>query len=198
MTKLAHDDMIDGALNIVKNNANLMAACIKQPSTREEAVSTYALADAAMASGDFTLADGDTSGRKATVAAKNGVPVDATGMATHIALCDATRLLYVTELGTVRQETAQAGSGNTITLDTGASSVDDFYDNMALTIVEGEGAGQTRYITSYVGSTKVATVDATWSTQPNSTSVFRIYGQQLTSGNTVDFPAWKIEIADPA
>jgi hypothetical protein len=45
---------------------------------------------------DFTLADGDTSGRKMTVAAKNGVPIDANGTGSHVALVDATRLLFVT------------------------------------------------------------------------------------------------------
>ena len=36
--------------------------------------------------GDFTLADGNTSGRKITVAAKSGVPIDTSGTATHVAL----------------------------------------------------------------------------------------------------------------
>ena len=39
-----------------------------------------------MASGDFTKANGDTSGRKLTVAAKSGVLIDASGTATHTAL----------------------------------------------------------------------------------------------------------------
>lgn len=122
MAKSVHDDVLDGALNTIKNNANLMVACSAEPTTRTEAVTTYALADVAMASGDFTVANGDTSGRKVTVAAKSAVAIDTTGTATHVALVDATRLLYVTTC------TSQA----------------------------------------------------------------------LTSGGTVDFPAWDVEIADPS
>lgn len=98
MGKIVHDDVLDGALNIIKNNCNSMTVCSAQPTTRTEAVTTYALADVAMASTDFTIADGDTSGRKLTVAAKSGITVDASGTGTHIALCDGTRLLLVTTM----------------------------------------------------------------------------------------------------
>ncbi len=83
-------------MNEIKNNTNLMIVCSTMPTTRAEAVTTYALADVAMAPTDFTLAAGDVSGRKATVAAKSGVPIDASGNGQFIALVDATRLLYVT------------------------------------------------------------------------------------------------------
>lgn len=96
MAKYCNPDIIDGALNVIKNNANLMIICSAQPTTRTEAVSTYALADVAMTGTDFTLANGDVNGRKLTVAAKAGITVDAVGQATHIALVDGTRLLYVT------------------------------------------------------------------------------------------------------
>jgi hypothetical protein len=200
MTKSAHNDFFDAALNVLKNTVDEMNLCSVAPTTYTEAITTYSLADIALASGDFTVADGDTSGRKVTVAAQTGETVDATGMATHIALVDAgaSALLYVTELATVRQNTAQAGAASTITLDTGASAVDDFYNNMAITIVSGTGAGQTRYISDYVGSTKVATVGSAWGTNPAAGSVFRVYGQQLTAANPLETQAFDIEIADPA
>ena len=72
-----------------------------------------------------------------------------------------------------RSGTAQAGSGTTVTLDAGASAVDDFYNTSLITIVSGTGAGQTRAITDYAGATKVATVN-NWFTQPDSSSVFVI------------------------
>lgn len=123
MAKSVHDDVLDGALNIIKNNCTRMVACSTQPTTFTEANATFALADVTMTSTDFTAANGDTSGRKLTIAAKSGVTVDASGTYQHVALLDVTnsKLLYVT---------------------TGTS-------------------------------------------------------QALTSGNTVNFPAWKIEIADP-
>lgn len=96
MAKRVHDDVLDGAFDVL-DQANLMIACSAEPTTRAEAVTTYALADVAMTvDTDYTKANGDTSGRKVTVAAKSSVTVDTTGTATHIALVDGTRLLYVT------------------------------------------------------------------------------------------------------
>lgn len=121
MAKSVNDDVLDGAFDVL-DQSNLMIACSAEPTTRTEAVTTYALADVAMTvDTDYTKANGDTSGRKVTVAAKSSVTVDTTGTATHVALVDGTRLLYVTTC------TSQA----------------------------------------------------------------------LTSGNTVSFPAWDVEIADP-
>jgi hypothetical protein len=97
MAKTVHDDVLDGALAIIRGNCNLMVACSAQPTTRAEAVTTYALADVAMTpTTDFTISDGDVSGRKVRTAAKSGVTVDANGTATYIALVDGTRLLAVT------------------------------------------------------------------------------------------------------
>lgn len=95
MAKSANDDVMDGALDVIAA-ATLMIACSAEPTTRTEAVTTFALADVAMAGGDFTKANGDTSGRKVTVAQKTGVTVDTSGTANHVALVDGTRLLYVT------------------------------------------------------------------------------------------------------
>lgn len=125
MAKSVNNDVLDAALNLIKNNGTRLAVCSAQPTTYAEAMTTYALATVTIDSADFTgPADGDTNGRKLTVNAQTGISVTASGDATHVAVCDltGTRLLYVT----------------TCTL------------------------------------------------------------QALTSGNTVDTPAWDIEIADPA
>lgn len=74
---------------------------------------------------------------------------------------------------TKEADTAQAGAATTITLASGASAVDDFYNALKIKITGGTGAGQIREITDYVGSTKVATV-ATWTTNPDSTSTYEI------------------------
>jgi len=96
MGKLVHDDVLDGAFEVL-DAGDIMTACSAEPSTRTEAVTTYALADIAMTPvSDYTKANGDTSGRKCTVAAKNAVDIDSSGTATHVPICDATRLLYVT------------------------------------------------------------------------------------------------------
>lgn len=106
MAKSVHNDVLDGAINII-NDATLMTLCSAEPTTLTEATTTFKLADVAVSAGDFTTADGTTSGRKVTVAAKAGVPVDTGGTGTHIALCDGTRLLYVT----TTTSTAVAGGG---------------------------------------------------------------------------------------
>ena len=122
MPKSVHDDVLDGAFDVL-DQVDLMTVCSAEPTTRTEAVTTFKLADVAMTPNtDYTKANGDTSGRKVTIASKSSVPVDSSGTATHVALVDATRLLYVTTCTS----------------------------------------------------------------------------QVLTAGNTVNFPSWKIEIADPA
>ena len=97
MAKTLHNDVFDNGL-VTLQATNLMTACNAQPTTRTEAVTTFALADILVTGGtDVVISDGDTNGRKARMAAKTGVTVDASGTATHIALTDATRLLLVTE-----------------------------------------------------------------------------------------------------
>lgn len=75
-----------------------------------------------------------------------------------------------------RRNTATAGAAGSITLDAGASAVDDFYNGAMITLVGGTGALQARPITDYNGTTKVATVAPNWATNPDNTSVFIIFG----------------------
>jgi len=70
--------------------------------------------------------------------------------------------------------TAQAGASGTITLTSSASATDDRYNNFTITITGGTGAGQSKLITDYVGSTKVATISGTWAITPNNTSVYSV------------------------
>lgn len=95
----------------------------------------------------------------------------------------------VKELGlgthnTIRNATAQAGAGTTITLDASASATNSFYNNDLVDILGGTGVGQTKFITGYVGATKVATVDSAWATNPDATSVFNIRGFSAIPGAT--------------
>ncbi len=70
--------------------------------------------------------------------------------------------------------TAQAATINTITLDTGASAIDGFYNHTRIVIIENTGLEQERIIVEYVGSTKVAKVAPPWKTTPDATSGFEI------------------------
>ena len=75
--------------------------------------------------------------------------------------------------------TAQAGSASTITLDTGASAVDDAYKGMVIETTGGAGSGQTRVISAYDGASKVATVVPNWTTNPDATTTFAIRANAL-------------------
>lgn len=113
MAKTVHDDVLDGAFNIIKNNCTRQVACSAQPTTYAEGNATYALADVTLASGDFILANGDTSGRKVTVGAKSSALIDTSGTATHIALLDVSnsKLLFVT---TCTSQALTANGSNTV------------------------------------------------------------------------------------
>jgi len=113
MAKTVHDDVLDGALDIIKNNATRMTACSAQPTTYAEGNATYALADITIDSTDFTHANGDTNGRKTTVAAQTGVLIDTSGTSLFIALLDVanSKLLYVT---TCTSQALTANGSNTV------------------------------------------------------------------------------------
>lgn len=74
----------------------------------------------------------------------------------------------------VRSGTAQAGAATAVTLDAGASAVDDFYKDMVLRTTGGTGPNQIRRIIAYNGTTKVATVERAWAVNPDATTTFRI------------------------
>lgn len=101
----------------------------------------------------------------------------ATGGITAASIADGAidRATFAADTGlvTIRSNTATAGAGTTITLDASASAVDDFYNNTIIFITGGTGVGQARFISDYVGATKVATVP-TWITNPDNTSTFAI------------------------
>lgn len=101
MAKWSNDSGLDAALDWFAD-CDELNVCSAQPTTYTEAITTYSLADVAVTAGDgngdFTIANGDSSGRKLTVAAQSGVTVDTSGTATHIALTKSgdTTLRYVT------------------------------------------------------------------------------------------------------
>lgn len=122
MGKQAPDATIDAMFDYI-DQCNVMHVCSAEPANYA-GIAAVSLASVALTPDtDFTKANGGTSGRKVTVAAKSGVSVTASGTATHIAI---------------------------------ARSTDSTL----------------RYVTTCTS-------------------------QALTSGNTVNIPAWKIEVADP-
>lgn len=111
------DATLDGMLDYIANLCTRVVVCSTQPTTYTEANATYALADVTVTAGDgngdFTIANGDTSGRKLTMAQQTGVAVDSSGTAAHVAFLDVANsaLLLVTTC------TSQAvTAGNTATI----------------------------------------------------------------------------------
>jgi subtilisin-like proprotein convertase family protein len=93
----------------------------------------------------------------------------------------------------IHSGTAQAGTASSITLDTLASGTNNAYQGDIITITAGTGLGQTRFVTSYDGGTKIATVNSQWVTVPDTTSTFLIASPGINLGpipsNTKNLPA---------
>jgi len=114
MAKSLSDTTLDGALNVIKNNATRQVMCSGEPANYA-AVAGVTLATQTIDSSDFTgPADGDTSGRKLTVNEQTGVSISSSGTANHVAYTNGTDTLYA-----VTTITGQAvTSGNTATVAT--------------------------------------------------------------------------------
>ena len=98
MAKWLSDSTLEAILGII-DNATRLVVCSGQPANFA-GIAAVALADivitAGAGGGDWTLADGDVSGRKLTLGAQADVDIDVTGTATHIVVDDGTTLLAVT------------------------------------------------------------------------------------------------------
>jgi len=94
MAKSLDNTVIDAALTVVAGSTNI-TVCSADP-VNFAGIAAVALATTTLAGGDFTIADGDVSGRKLTIAEQATVTIDATGTATHLAHDDGATLLALT------------------------------------------------------------------------------------------------------
>ena len=90
--ELVDNSVLDAALGVIDNATE--AYVLPNTVTTRAAATAAQLADYVPTFGAAT--DGDVSGRKLPVQQVTGITIDSTGTATHIALCTATLLLYVT------------------------------------------------------------------------------------------------------
>lgn len=115
MAKLLPDGIIDLMLAEIRKQVTGISVCSTQPTSYAEATSTYKLADTnGITSTKFTLGDGDTSGRKITLAAQSGLTIDTTGTGAHVAWWSTTGsglLVLVTTCTTIGLTT-----GNTVNI----------------------------------------------------------------------------------
>jgi hypothetical protein len=111
MAKLETSAMTDGGLTKM-GTCTRITVLSAQPGSITDITTTYKLASTSLAGGDFTLAAGDTSGRKSTVAQKTNVSIATSGTATHVAIDDGIDYIVTTC-------TSQAlTSGGTVTIPT--------------------------------------------------------------------------------
>jgi hypothetical protein len=179
--------------------AKFAASAIDAAAIAADAITAAKIADGAIDAATFAAgainaaaiaSDAITAGKIASDAI--GADELAANAVTEIAagVWDRARTSHVADgsfgqsLQLIRAGTAQAGAGTTITLDASASATDDFYNNGLVQIIGGTGVGQARYITDYVGATKVATVSIAWGTTPDNTSVFVIQPGDAVPGAT--------------
>lgn len=66
----------------------------------------------------------------------------------------------------VHSQASQGATDSSITLHSSASATNGYYVGMRIVMSSGGGAGQSRVITAYNGSSKVATVSPNWVTNP--------------------------------
>lgn len=84
MAKYANDGIMDAAFTFIQQNVTRVGIATAQPTSFAE-YGTYSVGTLAIASANLTIADGDTSGRKLTLAAAT-IAVGTTGTVNHIAI----------------------------------------------------------------------------------------------------------------
>ena len=109
----APDTTYDALLDVIAT-ATAVHACTAEPANHAGiaavTVGNYTLT-AGDGNGDWTIADGDTSGRKITLGAQSGNNATGTGAGNFLAFTDGTTLVYVTDGS---GETLNSGSPWTI------------------------------------------------------------------------------------
>jgi hypothetical protein len=100
MAKFAHADVLDQGPNFIKSNCNKIAVVSAYTFGDSYAtVNAVILAEATMASGDFTLATATNDRTLTTASGKSDSSANATGAASHLVFLDTTnsKVLWVTE-----------------------------------------------------------------------------------------------------
>jgi hypothetical protein len=115
MAKATPDAVLDAMANAIIAGVNTspsgkLYVCSGQPANYA-GIAAVTLASVNVDTTDFTKANGDTNGRKVTIAQQASIPITDTGDATHIALASVDTLLYVTTC-----TTQTLTSGGTVTV----------------------------------------------------------------------------------
>lgn len=110
MAKFASDGMIEGGLNKFLE-CTVLTLCEGQPTSIAN-ITERKLAASVIDSSAFVIADGDVSGRKATVSAQSGLSITSEGVADHVAVDNGTDF-YVSTIETPHQTLYVGGTVGT-------------------------------------------------------------------------------------
>lgn len=113
MAKAIPDAVLDVLLDEIATGTR-MVVCSGEPANYA-GIASVALAEATLTpgdgNGDFTIGNGDASGRKVTIAQQSDLSIDVSGDATHVSIDDGSSLLAVTTC-----TTQTLTSGGTVTV----------------------------------------------------------------------------------
>jgi len=114
-SKWASDDVIDGGLDYIEQNGYKIWVVTTGVVTTYSHISCCDLTTGhLLTSADFTIGDGDASGRKVAVAEQSSLNVSTSGTAGGVAISDSDDALMVVTTCTTQALT----SGNTVTIPT--------------------------------------------------------------------------------
>lgn len=108
------DNALDSGLSYITTNGSRMDICSQEPANYTEATSTYTLGNKTSLS-TGSPANGDTSGRKVTIAAITNGSVTGTGTASHWAYSKTTATTELLAANSLSSSQAVT-SGNTFSL----------------------------------------------------------------------------------
>ena len=107
------DAVIDNGPQYIKDNCTRVDVCTTEPTTHTEATSTYTVANYTVTGTDFTVADGDTSGRKVTLSQQTGNNGTGTGAGNFLAFTTTTGSVF---LGVIDADGDTVNSGSPVTI----------------------------------------------------------------------------------
>ena len=113
MAKYAHIDVLDGGIDVMKNSCTKMILLSAYTANYTTATTTNNIAEVAMVTGNFTKTGADGAARVLTTASGKTATASQSALGTpdlHIAFCDGTRVLFVTDETSNQPVT----SGNTV------------------------------------------------------------------------------------
>ena len=108
MAKLIPDAVIDVALTDIKTNTDEVHLCAGEPDDGDD-VAAHSLGHVDVDSDDFTITDGDTSGRKITLGAQT-ISADANGDADHLVCLDTGSPYTIKAITTIPTKTLASGT----------------------------------------------------------------------------------------